>query len=286
MKLKHTLSPQRGSELAEYLRQIRGIPLLTPDEERQLIVRSRRDGCEASRTRLVLGNLRLAVYIAKRYAGLGAPLQDLVEAANVGLLMAVDRFDPAKEARFATYAQWWIRRSIFKTLADHGCLIQIPQDARRALRACRDAVDRLQTRFGRRVTADEVAAEAGDAGDCVTAVARAPLTVALPDGPLDDGHAMELPDPDAVPGDAHAALNELTDRLHRCIPSLCGHEGEIVRQHFGLGGDDPRTTREIARALRVSERQVHQLLKSALTRLAMLLNPEERPPMRTARLIP
>jgi RNA polymerase sigma factor (sigma-70 family) len=226
------------------------------------------------------------VYIAKRYAGLGAPLQDLVEAANVGLLMAVDKFDPGREARFATYAQWWIRRSIFKTLSDHGCMIQMPQDARRAVRACKDAVEKLQARLGRPVTADDLAIDAADTGIPQTArFALAPTTVGLPDSHEDDGRAMELPDPDALPSDDHAALGELKARLKEVLPALSGHEGEIVKQHFGLEGDDPRTTREIARELRLSERQVHQLLKSALTRLAMLLSPEERQPIRTTRLV-
>jgi RNA polymerase sigma factor (sigma-70 family) len=274
-------SAAKGSELAEYLRQIREIPLLTPEEERELIVRSRRDGCERSRERLVLGNLRLAVYIAKRYAGLGAPLQDLVEAANVGLLLAVDRFDPGKEARFATYAQWWIRRSIFKTLADHGCMIQVPADARRAARACRDAVERLQSRLGRAVTPEELVAETGQA-----VPPSSPFTVGLPEGTLDDGRAMELPDPDAVPGDDRAAQRELAGRLRECLPSLPGHEGEIIRHHFGIEGEEPLTTRDIARELRLSERQVQHLLKSALARLAVMLSPDRTPSMRTTRLVP
>ena len=130
------------------------------------------------------------------------------------------------------------------------------------------------------MTDDDLATETGKPVPQAT-----PITVGLPEGTLDDGHSMELPDPDAVPGDAHAAQRELAAKLHTCLPSLPGHEGEIVRLHFGLNGDEALTTRDIGRELRLSERQVQHLLKSALARLAVMLSPDAASALRTTRLV-
>ncbi|MEX2219608.1 MAG: sigma-70 family RNA polymerase sigma factor [Phycisphaerales bacterium] len=266
----------RNSELAQYLREIREIPLLTPEEERELVVRLARDGCEAARERLVCGNLRLAVYLANRYAGLGVPLQDLVEAANVGLLLAVERFDGGKGVRFATYAQWWIRRSIFTALSENGCMIHLPQDARRARRLCREAVERLNARLGRPASEEEVSAATGMSMDVIRGY---PVTLRMVGGGEDEGHAPgDVADVRTEPVEHRVAQREQQERVRLALPSLPLAEAEVIRRHFGLEGSESQTVREIASDLDLPERQVRHLLRGALARLAVMLGAREEAP--------
>lgn len=268
----------RDSDLAEYFRQIREIPLLTPEEERELVARHQRDGCEQSRDRLVCGNLRLAVYIAKRYAHLGVPLQDLVEAGNVGLLLAVDRYDPAKGARFGSYAQWWIRRTIYSTLADQGRMIQVPESVRQARRLCAEIAQRQRLQFGRAAPSEEIAREAGVPSE----LARLPYTLSLSADP-DGGLGSEaVADSRTESAEAREMRGEQRTRLAACVGALPEQQAAIVRLRFGIGGIEPLSTLEIGRKLGLREQHVRHRLQNALARLAVALRCEGKGDSRRA----
>src|SRR5262245_48424998 len=166
------------------------------------------------------------MHAARRYTGLGVPVQDLIEAGNLGLLHAVERFDPDVGARFATYALWWIRRAIIGALSEQGCLVQLPRGRRRVRRACRQVVEQLSTALGRRATHQEIAQATGLPVHEVRRSEAAPAVTPLTS---DDG------EPDALAGlrdqraerpDKRILDREMRDRLRLCVRTLPGQEAE------------------------------------------------------------
>jgi RNA polymerase sigma factor (sigma-70 family) len=266
MRLEARLCGPTDTDLAEYLRQIRGLGLLTREEEREFAVKFRRDGCLESRDRLICGNLRLAVYAARRYAGLGVPLQDLVEAGNVGLMEAAARFDPEMGTRFSTYAMWWIRRSILATLSREGVLIQIPADHRRAQRICREAARRLAATCAETATDEQIAQETGLPVRVVRSASSTPHLVRAADGEADLLGAAGGAGPDD-----RVETRELAVKLRRAIQALPGDEAVIVRWHYGLEGPRALPIAEIARRLGWSSSRVARHLRAALHRLSLRL---------------
>ena len=257
-------------DLAIYLRQIRRVPLLTASEERDLARRWRNDHCEEAREHLICANLRLAVYVAKRYSGLGLPLADVIEAANLGLLRAVDRFDPEMGARFATFALWWMKRSIANSLTEHAHIVRLPERQRRVRQTCRSAAEQLRAADGRKATAMEVAERTG----LPMSVAMRAETgcMASVSGDCEDADAVSgLADQAAPQPGEGLARREVTHELRRCLHNLPEEEAEIVRMHFGIGRRRPLPIREIARTLDMRDSRVRSLLKAAISRLELML---------------
>lgn len=264
------------SNLRTYLQQIRGIQRLTREEERDAAIayRDRRD--TGARDRLVCGNLRLVIFAARRYAGFGAPLADLVEAGNLGLLQAVDRFDPDKGSRFATYALWWIRRGMITALQEHGCIVRVPEDRRRARRWCRDARQGLDTTLGRPATDEEVAAELGVSQSELRGIEGSQVHVegAGPTADLKDKVSM-LDDVRTMPPDVIAATRELRERIQDCLCELPDDEANAIRMRFGLDGEGGLTLAEITRELGLSAAHVVRLIDAGLRKLAQMLSVNE-----------
>jgi RNA polymerase primary sigma factor len=266
----HLCGPTQ-SDLAEFLRDIRAIPLLTPEEEIDLSSRYRRRGCTASRERLICSNLKLVVYVAQRYTGLGVPIQDLVECGNIGLLEAVERFDPDRGARFATYAVWWIRQGIMQALAREGHVVRIPERKRRAIRAVRRAMERLASELGRAATSDEIASETGLSALELARVAHVPAIHAIDDET--SGTSGSLPAPGDAPDQA-SSRREMRTRLRAALRTLPGKEAEVVRRRFGLEGRAPQSTADIGRELGMPTGAAQRLLNQALGRLQRTIDHE------------
>lgn len=263
MQLQPYLCGPSHADLAEYLRDIRSIPMLTPEEEAQLLSEYRRDRCQMARERLIGGHLRLVVYAARRYAGLGVPLQDLVEAGNVGLIRALEKFDPSRGTRFATYAFWWIKQGIRRALVEHGTLVRVPEGKRRAVRAVQEAVDRISARLGRAASEEEVSQELGVSPRTVSQLPKVRMTVATEEAA---GDLCEIGSEEDRP-DMQAEKRELRVKLRALVRSLPGKEAEIVRLHFGLSGRPPASLADVGRELGIPASHVSRLLRQALDRL-------------------
>jgi RNA polymerase sigma factor (sigma-70 family) len=259
------------TDLAEYLRQIRGLPLITAPEERELARRFQEEGCEHSRDRLVCANLRLVVYVAKRYSGLGLPLQDLVEAGNIGLLHAVRMFDHHRGTRFATYAVYWIRQSVLHAVAAGGDLIRVPSGHRRAARICSDVAAKLSASLGRPATTSEVASSAGMSARVVQSAMTRTRSVALSGGEDAAQHMGGVADTRTDGPDESVATGELRERLRAFVHTLPGIESQVIRLHYGLGGRSALTLRDISRELGVPVIVVQRALQAGLGRLELLL---------------
>lgn len=260
-----------STDLAEYMREIRAFALLSPAEERDLSERWRNTGCKESRDALVCANLRLVVYVARRYAGLGVALADLVEAGNVGLLHAADRFEPERGVRFSTYAVWWIKRGVLLELEVQGCLVRVPAGPRREQRACRAVMRSLSATLGRGATDEEVSRGTGLSLSAVRrSGASASRTRAV--GGMDDGDALG----GICDSRAHEPGAALIDRearagVRRCLKALPGAEAEILRLRYGVGGRPPLTIKDISRKLGVPVERVERLIKAGLGRLEVML---------------
>lgn len=274
------LCGRADTDLADYLRQIRRLTMPAPEVQLELARRWRQHGDQEARDRLVCGNLRLVVYIAKRYANLGVPMQDLVEAGNLGLIQAVDRFDPAVGARFASYAVWWIRRGVAGAIAEHSSMVHLPDAQRRIRQICRDAAQRLAVERSGAVSAEEIATETGLSVRAVRRVGAAPVATAQ--ASADSDPMAALPDSRQDAPEDSLLRDETRERVRRCLANLPAAEAQIVRLHYGIDRRKPVSVRQIADELGIGRDRVHRLLRAALGRMAFMMRNETDAMARTA----
>jgi RNA polymerase primary sigma factor len=232
-----------------YLRHIAQIPLLTPEQELKLARQVRR-GNQKARIEMVSANLRLVVKIARDYANLGLPLLDLVSEGNIGLMKAVERFDPRKGSKLSTYAAWWIKQSIKRALANQTKTIRLPIHLVDKIGRIRRVSSRMMEELGREPTDDELADEIGLSTAKVAALKSASLRPASLDEPIQDGEEV---------------LGVLDDR-----------ERMIIHLRFGFGGEEPKTLEEIGDIFRVTRERIRQVQNLALRKLRGALRRRER----------
>ena len=266
-------TPHRESEaLSLYLEEIREHPILVREEEVELAQRIR-GGDEEALNQLVAANLRFVVSVARRYAGHGVPLADLVTEGNIGLIRAARRFDESKGVRFISYAVWWVRQSILQALTAGSRIVRIPsgqlEESHRVVRAVR----RLEQELGREPTIAEVAAELELSPGAVTdALGLRPGWVSL-DAPLpnDDQSSMLdlIPDTELEDPNASAASAALRDVVEAGLTRLPEREATVLMQYFGLDGEPARSLEEIARGLGLTRERARMIKDRALVRLRL-----------------
>jgi RNA polymerase primary sigma factor len=257
--------------LETYLREINETALLTAQDERDLAVRIA-DGDVQARDRMVRANLRLVVNIARGYSGKGLGLQDLIEEGNLGLLRAVEGFDPRVGTRFSTYASYWIKQSIKRALINCGKTIRIPAYMVELLSKWRRATSRLTEELGRTPTPEEIARVLGLARKKLPIIKKAihiynstPQTDqveagwSLGDMVMDE--RMKSPDEELLELDA---LTHVMDMLQHLDP----REATVLRMRFGLDDMTPRTLKEIGEQLNLTRERVRQIETEALGKLA------------------
>src|ERR671918_676215 len=256
--------------LAGYFARIDTGTLLTHAEEVDLSRRAR-TGDKRARQRLIEKNLRLVVSVAKRYRDNGLPFEDLIQEGNIGLMKAVERFDPDKGFRFSTYATWWIRQAIGRGVADKGRTIRLPSHLMDTLATLSRSSSTLLKSLGREPTADELAADTGIPLEKVEAALRAaPDLVSLSAAVGEDGdHELGdlLADPTGeAPFDAAVAAIERED-LRALLGHLDERERQILSLRFGLLDDQPLTLDEVGRRFNLTRERIRQIEAKALTKL-------------------
>jgi RNA polymerase primary sigma factor len=257
--------------LETYLREINYTPLLTALEERQLAVRIQQ-GDVAARDHMVRANLRLVVNIARGYANRGLPLPDLIEEGNLGLLRAVEGFDPRVGTRFSTYASYWIKQSIKRSLINNGKTIRIPAYMVELLSKWRRASARLLEILGRTPTPEEVARMLGLARKKLPIIKKAMhVNQASPQTEQTDGGwslGDIIRDENArCPAEVLLDSDTMQHVLQR-IERLDERAATIIRLRFGLGGGEPMTLKEIGGVLGLTRERVRQIESETLASLA------------------
>ncbi len=261
------------ANLAVYLREIAGIPRLTREQEVEL-ARQIRTGDEAAKQRLIEANLRLAVQIARRYVNRGLALPDLIEEGNIGLLRAVEKFEPDRGARFATYATWWIRQAISRALANQARMIRLPVHVEMLLGRYKREHQRLTQTLGRVPTASELAQALGTSEEQVEELEELRLQPVSLDAPLgtDTRRAGDtIVDEAADPAAALSRLFHERAGLAAVLDDLAPNERTVLRRRFGLDGDEPETLETIGRRLDYSRERVRQIEAAGLRKLRALL---------------
>jgi RNA polymerase primary sigma factor len=267
--------PLERSGLQLYLQEIVKTPLLTIAEEVQLARRIRRGDREA-RNHMIKANLRLVVKIAHDYRDFGLPLLDLISEGNIGLIKAVERFNPRKGGKLSTYAAWWIKQSIKRALANQSKTIRLPVHLVDKISKMRRAAMALAEDLGREPTDEEVAMELGVPVNKVAHLKSVSIRPASLDAPIgDDGDSGTFGE---IVGDENATspyenvreLNLKSD-LDQMIESLDKREAEILRMRFGLDGNDELTLEEVGRKFKVTRERVRQLQNLALQKIRKLM---------------
>lgn len=267
-----------GECLESYLAEIGGIPLATPEEERSLARRAA-GGDQEARRRLVASNLRLVVKVAARYARYGVPLCDLIQEGNLGLIKAVERFDPDRGTRFSTYATYWIREAITRALTHGGRATSISGHIFRRFHELSERVDTLAATYLREPTLEELASAVASGIQKVSRIlAAAAFSVSL-DDPGGEGHRPVLLE--ETPCDCGCDPAELApedpdpQQLRLALETLLDYrERWIVMRSFGLDGQGPARLKEMAQHFHVSLERIRQIRERALRKLrAYLVDP-------------
>jgi RNA polymerase sigma factor (sigma-70 family) len=245
------------ANLRVYLQEIGPIPLLGRAEEAEL-ARHTHAGDEAAKARLTEANLRLVVQVARRYLNRGLPLLDLIEEGNLGLLRAVEKFDPVRGVRFSTYAVWWIRQAIVRTLANHARMIRLPVHVEFLLGRYAKEQERLSQALGRRPTPAELAAALGWSVDQLEELEQ----IRQPPAPLAAA---------ADPGQATGAFFRSRADLLSVLDDLAASERAVLRHRFGLEGAEPETPEALGRRLGLTRERVRQIEAAGLRKLRALL---------------
>ena len=263
-----------------YLREIGLVKLLSQEEEVTLAARIKK-GDKKAREQMIKANLRLVVKIAHDYNNLGLPLLDLISEGNIGLMKAVERFDPAKGGKLSTYAAWWIKQSIKRALANQSKTIRLPVHLVDKISKMRRVALQMSEDLGREPTDDELAEEVGMASAKVSQLKTVSIRPASLDAPISDDDTTEFGE---IVGDEEALTpfeqlrdQNLRDEVADLISVLDEREKKIIFSRFGLDGGKPKTLEEVGRKFGVTRERIRQLQNIALMKLRRALQKKEKP---------
>jgi RNA polymerase primary sigma factor len=253
-----------------YLREIGQVKLLTPDEEIQLAARIKK-GDKKAREHMIKANLRLVVKIARDYEGIGLPLLDLISEGNIGLMKAVERFDPSKGGKLSTYGSWWIKQSIKRALINSVQPIHIPAYMIEMMAKLKSAMRELEDQLGRLPMVEELSAHMKMSPKKVRIIRKAAKAFNAPtqSGSADGEMTIEdmVPD-DHNPGPDEQVLNSDEQRvLSELLDTIDEREANILKLRYGLNGEDPLTLKEIGQRIGLTRERVRQLEHQSLRKL-------------------
>jgi RNA polymerase primary sigma factor len=263
-----------------YLREIGQVALLTPKDEIRLAARIKKGDKEA-RAQMIKANLRLVVKIAHDYSNLGLPLLDLISEGNIGLMKAVERFDPKKGGKLSTYAAWWIKQSIKRALANQAKTIRLPVHLVDKISKMKRAAHNLSEKLGREPTDEELAARLDMPVVKVAQLRTISIRPASLDAPIGEDEDTQFSEivGDEAAADPFEMLRDKTMRedIRGLIEELDPREAEILTLRFGLDGNKPLTLEQVGRKFKVTRERIRQIQNIALTRLRRFMEKQDKP---------
>jgi len=258
------------SDLGAYLRDISKIPLLKAEEEKELATRARKGDREA-RERLISSNLRLVVSIAKRYTSRGLSLLDLIEEGNLGLLKAVERFDPGTEFRFSTYATWWIKQAIRRALTNTAKTVRVPAYMVELVAQWKAAADELTAKLGRRPTVDQITRRVQISPERLSLIKRvikasqtSSQAVSLD---MLAAASDSIEDPRTRKPEQTVFDEAEKESIRRILSAISSREADVLSLRYGLSDRKPMTLEEIGDKLGLTRERVRQIEREALHKL-------------------
>ena len=270
----------RESSLRLYLQEIAKHELLTPEQEVELADAISR-GDRAARTKMINANLRLVVKIAQDYSNYGVPLQDLISEGNIGLMKAVERFDPEKGGKLSTYAAWWIKQSIKRALANQSKTIRLPVHMVDKISTPRKIADAMAESLGREPTDQELSEELGISRTKLAMIKQASQRPASLDAPVFEGEATEygdlVSDDKAVDPSSALSSKNMHSNLDDLLEVLDEREQRIIDARFCLDGHKPMTLEEVGVEFGVTRERIRQLQNLALTKMRNALRKLDKP---------
>ncbi|NOS70875.1 MAG: sigma-70 family RNA polymerase sigma factor [Verrucomicrobia bacterium] len=257
-----------------YLREIGQVKLLTPEEEILLAARIKK-GDKRAREHMIKANLRLVVKIARDYEGIGLPLLDLISEGNIGLMKAVERFDPSKGGKLSTYGSWWIKQSIKRALANQSKTIRLPVHLVDKISKMRRVSMQLQEELGREPSDEELAGELGTTASRIAQMRQASIRPASLDAPIGDDDTNNFSEivQDENAESPYEMLEDktVTGMLEEMVKKLDDREATILRYRFGLDGGNERTLEEVGEKFNVTRERVRQIQNIALRKMRKMI---------------
>lgn len=259
-----------GDPIRMYLKEIGKVPLLTPDEEKEVATKVAEGSLEATK-KLGEANLRLVVSIAKKYVGRGLEFLDLIEEGNLGLIKAVEKFDVTKGYKFSTYATWWIRQAITRAIADQARTIRVPVHMVETINKLIRVKNKLVQDLGREPTVSELSEKMELDEEKVRQImvySREPVSLEVPIGEDEDSTLGEfVADEEELLPEDHAMNNNLRDKLLEMISSFSDRERDVIMLRFGFYDGKPRTLEEVGQKYGVTRERIRQIESKVLRKL-------------------
>lgn len=261
-----------------YLKEIGRVPLLNADQEIDLAKRIENNDDEAKQE-LAEANLRLVVSIAKRYVGRGMSFLDLIQEGNMGLMKAVDKFDYRLGFKFSTYATWWIRQAITRSIADQARTIRVPVHMVETINKMNRIGRKFLQEFGREASNEELAKEMGISVEKIREAKKAaqdPISLETPIGEKEDSHLGDfIEDQKTSSPEEEAAATMRREQIYKLLNELTEREKGVLALRFGMDDGTPRTLEEVGKYFGVTRERIRQIEGKALKKLRKLAIPME-----------
>jgi RNA polymerase primary sigma factor len=257
-----------------YMRDLRKLPVISVEEEK-MYARMVAEGNPEARRKMIEANLRLVVKIARRYVNQGMSLLDLIEEGNIGLIKAVEKFDLAKECRFSTYATWWIKQSIERSIANHSRTIRLPVHVSSRVNRISKIISAAVEKTGREPSLEEISTESGYRIDFVRNLFTMAIKTYSLESYIDENSKLTLeeviPNPD---NEEPLSILEHTRRMEEVaswLDTLASDERKVIMLRFGLDGDEPQTLESIGKTFGVTRERIRQIEQKALNKLRKIV---------------